>query len=219
MKYCDFEKVLSTPRLGKYSIACNGDQRKTLMLYRNNIKLCQRFYGVLSIFEVALRNAINNHFKNSLADNDWLRNQSQRGFLVRYRDSINKELARLNDYGIYTNDKLLSSLSFGVWTYMFSRVCYKNSGKTLLRIFPNKIRGLNQKDIYHDLDRIRIFRNRIAHYEPICFDRSGHINVNYSLEIYNSIAQYITFLGHNPKELLRGVENPVVIIEKIRDMQ
>jgi len=218
MKFSDFEVVLSKPRIEKYLKACDGDKRKALRLYRYNIKLCQRFYGVLGIFEIALRNAINNHFKTHLSDRDWLVTQSRIGFLARYRATIIKEQTRLLNNGIYTNDKLLASLSFGVWTYMFSRNCYRSSGKTLLAVFPNKLHGLNQKSIYRDLDEIRIFRNRIAHHEPLCFDRNGVINVNTVIEIFELIKIYFLFMGYEPREILYGIETPMPIISKIREL-
>ena len=52
MKYNDFEDAFSAARLNKYKNACNGNTNKTLTLYRHNVKLCQKFYGVLNIFEI-----------------------------------------------------------------------------------------------------------------------------------------------------------------------
>ena len=219
MKYEEYEKALSVPRIGKYRLACKGDKNKALMLYRYNIKLCQKFYGVLGVLEVALRNAVNEHFKAQLCDSNWLVAQAQGGFLINYQDSIFKERDKLRNNCKYTHDKLVASLTLGVWTFMFSRNCYKNSGKTLLRIFPNKMRGLNQRDIYSDLDKIRAFRNRIAHHEPLCFDNVGTINVAYAQEIFSLTAKYIGFLGYDTNELLYGVENPLSTIAKIEELR
>jgi hypothetical protein len=219
MKYDAYEKALSVPRIGKYRAACMGDKNRALILYRYNIKLCQKFYGVLGVLEVVLRNAINGHYTTRLADNEWLITQAQTGFLVNYRDAIFKEKDKLVSKHNYTHDKLVASLSLGIWTFMFSRNCYKNAGKTLLQIFPNKARGLNQKDIYDDLDRIRLFRNRIAHHEPLCFNRMGKIHVDYVRDIYDLITKYVEFLGYRTNELFYGVETPVSTIEKIKNME
>ena len=219
MKYEKYEIALSVPRIGKYRLACKGDKNKALILYRYNIKLCQRFYGVLGVLEVVLRNAINEHFKKQLSDNEWLITQSFSGFLFNYQESIIKERDKLLSNSKYTHDKLVASLSMGVWTFMFSRNCYKNSGKTLLQIFPNKIHGLNQKDIYNDLDKIRVFRNRIAHHEPLCFDSLGIINLDYAENIYKLIIRYIEFLGYASNELLFGVETPISTIQKIKELE
>jgi len=215
MKYEEYEKALSVPRIGKYRIACKGDKNKALILYRYNIKLCQKFYGILGVFEVVLRNAINEHFKERLQDNNWLITQTQNGFLVNYQDVILKERDKLLEKQKYTHDKLVASLSLGTWTFLFSRNSYKKSGKTLLKIFPNKTHGLNQKDIYADLDKIRLFRNRIAHHEPLCFDPYETINIAYAKEIYTLLIKYIVFLGYRTNEILYGVESPLPTIENI----
>ena len=218
MKYEEYETALSVPRIGKYRLACKGDKNKALILYRYNIKLCQKFYGVLGVLEVVLRNAVNEHFKTQLYDNNWLVTQAQNGFLVNYQDTIFKERDKLVHNRKYTHDKLVASLSLGAWTFMFSRNCYKNSGKTLLQIFPNKTHGLNQRDIYDDLDKIRTFRNRIAHHEPLCFDCIGTVNVAYVQQIFSLITKYIDFLGYSANELLYGVENPLQTIIKIDEL-
>ena len=63
MKYPDYERAFSSARLNKYLKACDGDTVAALTLYRHNIKLCQKCYGILNIFEIVLRNAINEHYK------------------------------------------------------------------------------------------------------------------------------------------------------------
>ena len=218
MRYKDYERALSVPRIKKYLLACNGDKNKALILYRYNIKLCQKFYGVLGVLEVVLRNAINEHFIAQLGDTNWLISQAQNGFLVNYHDTVVKERDRLIYNRKYTHDRLIASLSLGVWTSMFSRNCYKKSGKTLLQIFPNKTHGLNQRDIYADLDRIRVFRNRIAHHEPLCFDPAGAVNTTYVQDVFLLIIKYIDFLGYAENELLYGVENPLQTIVKIAEL-
>jgi len=217
MKYEEYETALSKPRIGKYRLACRGDKNKALILYRYNIKLCQKFHGLLGVLEVVLRNAVNVHFKTQLNDNNWLVTQAQTGFLVNYQDIILKELNKLSNRN-YSHDKLVASLSLGAWTFLFSRNCYKNSGKTLLRIFPNKTHGLNQRFIYADLDKIRTFHNRIAHHEPLCFDSIGMINVDYVKDVFSLIIKYIDFLGYHSNELLYGVENPSKTIDRIEKL-
>jgi hypothetical protein len=218
MKYEAYEKALSKPRLDKYKIACKGDKNKALILYRYNIKLCQKLYGVLGVLEVVLRNSIDEHFKIQLSDNNWIENQATNGFLLNSQNEIFKERDKLINNGKYTHDKLVASLSFGTWTFMLSRNCYKNSGKTLLKIFPHKTLGMNQSDIYRELDRIRLFRNRIAHYEPLCFDHSGSIYVDYVQYIYDLVIKYIQFMDYQTSEIFFGVETPVSTIVKIKDL-
>jgi hypothetical protein len=214
MRYSDFEIAFSAPRLNKYLHACKGDRRKAICLYRYNLKISQQFYGLISVFEITLRNAINRHFTIQLSDPDWIVLQANSGFLGKYRDVVNIEKGKLSRAGHYNNNRLLTTLSFGVWSYLFSRNCFRKSGKTLLRIFPNKPHGLNQKGVYKDLDDIRIFRNRIAHHEQICFDYEN-INLNEAKRIARTIRSYLSYLGYEPREMLHGVETPDRMFEKI----
>ena len=82
MKYPDYERAFSAARLKKYLTACGGDTAKALILYRQNVKLCQKFYGMLNIFEVILRNAINEHYKAYFNDSDWIRSQLAPGRML-----------------------------------------------------------------------------------------------------------------------------------------
>ena len=82
MKYKDFENAFSAARLNKYKNACGGNTNKALTLYRHNVKLCQKFYGVLNIFEIILRNAINQHYTIHFNDADWIYHQLQSGGML-----------------------------------------------------------------------------------------------------------------------------------------
>ena len=49
MDFKTSQKLYSVPRMRKYQNACAGDKRKTMQLYRYNLRLCQRFYGALNL--------------------------------------------------------------------------------------------------------------------------------------------------------------------------
>ncbi len=74
MKYDECLQVLSPARLNKYAQASGNEKAKTLRLYQYNIKLSQRFYGVIGMFEIMLRNAINAHYKQYFNDDNWIIN-------------------------------------------------------------------------------------------------------------------------------------------------
>jgi len=210
------QKLFSMPRMRKYLNACNGDKRVTMQLYRYNLRLCQRFYGTLNLFEVMLRNAINEHYATRYSDPDWIVNQAKTGKLLEFnKDEINQTEAGYRNRGIYNNDKMVSSLTMGFWTKLFSKKRYKRGGKTLLQIFPNKKKGKSQSDIYKDLTHIREFRNRIAHHEPICFDGSGNISTAFARSHYQLICDYICYMGQQPENVIQWSEKPDDILNKI----
>lgn len=216
MKYDECLRVLSPARLNKYAQACGNDRAKTLRLYQYNIKLSQRFYGVIGMFEIILRNAINIHYQGYFHDTNWIINQARVGGLLEHDAAdIQKTQNSYTAMGVYNNDKMVASFTFGFWTYLFTKRNYRVGGKTLLKIFPNKAHGLKQSDIYKDLTAIREFRNRIAHHEPICFNAARAIDTTYARRHYNLIRTYIGYMGFDPDSVLRAVEKPDSILNVI----
>ena len=156
MRYAEFEALISLQRLNRYRIACNFNIRKTLYLYRANIRMSQAFLAVLGIFEVVLRNKIDAHYKAQFSESpDWfLAAMQPGGFLTQNgcQNSLNKiTKVYVSLGGSYSHDKLLSQLSFGFWKYMFAGRQFKAGGGTLLAIYPNRPPRCNQKLIYHKL--------------------------------------------------------------------
>ncbi len=209
MKYSDYEKAFSPARLSRDLNACQGDKEKALTLYRCNIKLCQKFYGILSVLEIVLRNAIDGHYKQFFVDNDWIRTQICHGGMLDncpQIDDIRGLISKIEKNERYTHDRLVSSVSFGFWTYLFNKQPFRKGGLTLLAILPNRTKGLGQKAIYKELMEIKKFRNRIAHYEPICFDAIGNKDVGFASTNYNQIMKYIYFLGYDRNKLFVNLD-------------
>lgn len=216
MDFKTSQKIFSAARMGKYANACSGDKRKTMLLYRYNLRLCQRFCGVLNLFEVILRNAINEHYRAYYSNPDWIVNQADTGKLLEFNmDEIKQTEASYRRRGIYNNDKMVASLTMGFWTKLFSKKRYKRGGKSLLRIFPNKVKGKSQSDVYKDLTHIREFRNRIAHHEPICFDSYGKISTDFARKHYQLIRDYISYMGQHPDNVIQWTEKPDEVLDKI----
>lgn len=219
MKFAEYQKAFSAARLNKYLKACKGDFSSALTLYRHNVKLCQKFYGVLNIFEVVLRNAINNHYRTYYGDDDWIRNQLVTGGMLEnhpQRAAVDKIIADLDKTGRYSNDRVVSSVTFGFWTHLFSRKPFALGGQSLLHIFPAKAKGLGQRVIYNELRRIKAFRNRIAHHEAICFDSTGVKCTIPAKESYAMVIKYIQYMGYPEGHLYYGLDVlPDVILKKI----
>jgi hypothetical protein len=216
MDFKTSQELFSSARMGKFLKACNGNKLKTMQLYRYNLILCQRFYGILNLFEVILRNAIDKHYAAYFSDKDWIVNQAGLGkLLAEDREMVKSNEAGFRKYGVYSNDKMVASFTLGFWTFLFTKNNYRKGGKTLLKIFPNKAKGKNQADIYLDLTHIREFRNRIAHHEPICFDGSGNISTAFARKHYQLICDYISYFGQKPNKVINWAEKPDTILKKI----
>lgn len=216
MKYNEFINLLSEARMSKYKNVSGGNKVRTIQLYHHNLKLSQRMFGVIGMFEVILRNAIYNHYKAKYSDAEWIVEQASVNKLLEHEVS---EIYRVkNDFmrkGVYSPDKMVASFSFGFWTYFFTRRNYKVGGKTLLQIFPNRRKGLRQIDVYNDLTLIRELRNRIAHHEPICFDSNRSLSTEYVRRLYSLTRTYIEYMGYDPDKVLKIVEKPDGVLRDI----
>jgi hypothetical protein len=108
----------------------------------------------------------------------------------------------------YKQDTIVAQLTFGFWTYQFSPKVFAAGGSTLLHVFPNRPFGTNQKQVFQDLIRVNVLRNRIAHYEPLCFDKkTTSISTAYAAKRYYLIIELFKWLGCDPKKMLYGVDS------------
>ena len=120
--------------------------------------------------------------------------------------SYGRVLEALDSLGTtYTHDKLIASLSFGFWRFLFAPRQFAAFGSTLLEIFPNRPFGTRQKEVFRRLAKINELRNRIAHYEPICFEEHV-ISTARAANRYNLILDMLPWLGCNPRKMLYGID-------------
>lgn len=124
MRYNKFAEVISPARMSRYLTATNGDTRKAMTLYRLNLKLSQEFFTVISCFEIALRNKIDEICIVNFGD-DWLRDGAQTNGIF---DNQNTRLTKqnINDAvrqlgATYSHNKLVAELGFGFWRYLFAQ--------------------------------------------------------------------------------------------------
>lgn len=156
--------------------------------YKQNIKDSEEYYILLSIFEISLRNSIDNYFRKKIS-NDWLNSQILHpDTKLRIIESKNKISQRKEKI---SHDKIIAELPFGFWTSLF-RKSYSNLFriKDIKNIFPNipkkREKLITRYILDKELNKIRKFRNRVFHYERIINkDESTNIKEDiYSLLIY-----------------------------------
>lgn len=226
MRFFDFERVVSQKRMSRYVNACCGDTRKAQTLYRHNLRISQEMFTMISCFEVAIRNAIDNELTRVLG-NEWLKDSvSVGGFLtgpdtIKSYGIVKHTYDKLVSERLYSHTKLLSGLDFGVWKYMYSPPQFRATGRVLLRIFPYKQRStpllhINHTFIFNELDKINTLRNRIAHHEPICF-LTGHdvVYTDYIKKEYRNIQTLFSWMGIDGASMLYGLDHVLRICDKI----
>jgi hypothetical protein len=213
LNYNLITKFISASRLQNYEIVCLGDNKKALKLYQTNLRLAQAFYPLLSLFEVILRNALNEELTVLFTDTEWLTNQ-QTGFMnhpsLTYRartgaikhncflkNSVAKSIADLGP--TVTQGKIIADLTFGFWTALFDRTHYRILSGRPIQIFVNLPPGANRNMIHQKLERVRDFRNRVYHNEPVIFKKEASGTLIFSLaqaqQIYSDIREFFQWLN------------------------
>lgn len=226
MKFKDFKIILSAERTTRYVNACNGNTRKAMTLYRENLHLSQEMFTLISCFEVALRNSIDRKLTEVLGA-DWLRDSILPDGIFSYPQFrqtskiISKAFLKLNNNSSYSHSKLLAEMDFGIWKYMFSNPQYRATGRTLLSIFPNRPKSsatmqYNNTYIFNELDGVNNIRNRIAHHEPICFMKgTDSVSTSYLLQQYQRIQTLFSWMGVDAHAMLYGLDHVQQVCNRI----
>lgn len=215
MKYSEFARILTNARINRYLVACGGNTRKAMTLYRKNLQLNQELFTVISCFEVALRNAIDVIVTPSLGTN-WLRDSAAMGGAFDTpkcrltKVNITDSIAKLHVYNHY---KLVAELGFGFWRFMYAQNQFNATGRVLLRVFPSKPKSTpaiqyNNIYIFNQLAQLNEIRNRMAHHEPICFLSGQPIkDTTYARQHYNLILQLFQWMQIDEAALLYGLDH------------
>lgn len=226
MRYSDFEGIMTPARMNRYRLACGGNTRKAMTLYRKNLQLTQELFTVISCFEVALRNAIDAQAVPALGA-DWLRDAAAPGGIFDNprcrltRDNINDAIGKLH---VYSHYKLVAELGFGFWRYMFSKHQFNATGRIMLRVFPSKPTSTpaiqyNNIYVFNQLAALNDIRNRMAHHEPICFLPQQPIkNTTYARQHYNLILQLFQWMQIDEAALLYGLDHINAVCNEIDNL-
>lgn len=226
MRYRDFESIMTNARMNRYLLACGGNTRKAMTLYRKNLQLTQELFTVISCFEVALRNAIDARVNPSLG-NDWLRDAVAVGGVFdtprcRFtKENINDAIGKLH---VYSHQKLVAELGFGFWRFMFAQNQFNATGRVLLRVFPSKPTTTptiqyNNTYIFNQLAQLNDIRNRMAHHEPICFLPQQPVkNTTYARQHYNLILQLFQWMQIDEAALLYGLDHINTLCNEIDNL-
>jgi hypothetical protein len=154
--------------------AAAGDKHYALRLYVWNGRLCEAFYLPMQLGEVSIRNTIQKALTAHYGA-DWY----QRGSFTctlpdRFKDKLSKALsdARAKCGASMAADDVVAELTFGFWVHLTTSP-YDQAlwPKSYALSFPNKPGKVKREDLWQRLEKLRLFRNRIAHHSPI-FDHA-----------------------------------------------
>ncbi len=114
----------------------------------------------------------------------------------------------------YNSSKIIAGLDFGFWTNLLSTSYVDTGSSTLLwpnllaDVFPNAPATIQLADIRSKMDRVREFRNRISHHEPVWkfyYLHPGTLKPDYAKPVFGRAAS-IGLLTKQFEEILELIE-------------
>lgn len=176
--------MIPPERLETFLLATNNDDTKAMRLYSWNIAISSAFWGSFHILEVCIRNSLHEQLRIFAGQEEWW--DAGLPFHSSSRDLIDEAIKHSQEKHpkFVTPGHVIAEFSFGFWIGLLGNRYHANLWEPcLIRAFPN-FTG-RRGDLHSDLERLRQFRNRIAHHEPI-FAR----NLEFDYEIIgNTITQ------------------------------
>jgi len=215
VKYPELEYLLSQPRLHRYLTVCNNSKTRAKKLYKANLRLAQAFYPVLNLFEVILRNQIHYRLSAHFTNPNWITTEKN-GFmndvsLKKSRFYLKKQVLKaerkLKRYNrTITSGRIIAEQTLGFWTSLFEPHHFKLIKGAAIHCFVNKPAKANRKTIWRKLQRIRNFRNRVYHNEPICF-KGRNIDFQQAEKVKGDIYELLLWLGNKAEEYINIYDN------------
>ena len=149
-------------------------EKKAIRHYEQNIRLAESLEPPLSVFEVALRNALIRELETMERRKAWyLSFQSHPALKPLYRYIITASSHIKARGEEVTADKINGELTLGFWGSLFNAEYEKYLWKDLRRAFPNLPKQRRQrKNVSAPLNAIRTLRNRVFHNEAISWNLS-----------------------------------------------
>ena len=233
MNFSDFSKYFSQSRVNRYLLATGNSTTKAVKLYKVNLKISQAFHPLLGFFEIILRNRLNDILTSHFKDPDWIINQKS-GFMSdswliftnkltgqhKINDFLKKEISkaekRLHKTKTQiTSGKIIAEQTLGFWTDLFEVHNYRLLKGKPIQIFNSLPVNQGRKEINDELNKIRRFRNRINHNEPICFSKNN-IDFNEAIEVHKSIINLLTLIDPNIINLIADLDKVKNTIYKFK---
>ena len=235
MKFRDFRQYFSASRINRYLLATGNSTSRAVKLYKANLKTSQAFHPILGVFEVVLRNRINDILASHFTDPDWIINQKL-GFMsdpsLRYthkrtgqhktndflKNEINKAEKRLQKTRTpISSGKIIAEQTLGFWTDLFEVHHYRLLRGKPIQIFHSLPAGHGRKEVNDELDKVRRFRNRINHNEPICFS-GNNIDFSEAIGVHDSITNLLTWIDPEIIKLIADIDKVKRTINKARSI-
>ena len=200
-------KTISHPRLGRYLPAAKGDIQYALRLYMWNARLCQEFYIPTQLTEIAFRNALAQGLEKRFGENWHTAAGLVSGLPLRMQNELKRaKTSEFKNHGTnMTSGHIVSAMSLGFWVHLVSANPRQYIWKGNVRLlFPHLPAHIQDADIHTKIDKLRKFRNRIAHHTAV-FDRKP-------VKQYQNIQDIISWICPETFWLMKQSANPAYVL-------
>ena len=213
-KTLELISALSLERLNQFIIWADQDMKIALDLYSLNHTVSRALLTKLHTLEIVLRNSVNEKLRSVWGENWFLReNITERKLQEKKVKQVISRIYKETNSEI-TNFKVISNLSFGFWTMLFSPKNNLLWGEYLHEVFESE-QPIQRKNISKSLNDLRILRNRIAHYETIIHMnlQSLYDDCRYLIEMISPIALEWSDSLCNFHEIHPGI--PIILSDRV----
>jgi hypothetical protein len=183
ISYAALERVFSPERLASYADPANPDPLETVARYLWELALATAIQPVLHALEVGFRNELARAANRLTAGRTFRTAGIPSGLdavptmlMDREREKVLAAKERMgSDPRRWTEARLIAKLDFGFWVAL-CRDSYADTRGSGPRLWPRVLdiafqkrpRTVNTRaEVYHRFDRIRNFRNRVAHHQSV----------------------------------------------------
>lgn len=211
------DDFVTPDRFGRYLFACKGNEGAALALYESNLLISKSFYPLLSMFEVALRNRLNDALSNYFGNSAWLIDEKSKfmshpslaqKFIAK--NQVEAAEQKLLQKNVSIRSQLITELSLAFWVRLFQADHFKLLKAEPLKSFQHIPKSTNRDTVHRLLKSVLDFRNRIYHNEPICFGMDSRTNetiidLSIAQRVYENVYTLLFWMGGNA--LQSWVEN------------
>jgi hypothetical protein len=165
------------------------------------------------MFEVALRNSLNRELTDYFGTSEWYLKIDSINGLRNLKGSINtakKHIANRNE--TITSDKVIAELTLGFWVKLLNAEYERILWKPLRKVFPYANKNERQRNkVSAPINKIRDFRNRVFHHEPISWRLDKLENTN------SQIIMVIKWINEDLPELVSTIDRVTEVLNKVKE--
>ena len=197
------ESAFSAQRMSKYISLYPDHEEYAVLHYKENLKLAESLYISLSVFEVALRNAISRQMERMTGRKDWYAVFPSTPALKSLNPDITQAVKHIANRGEHVEpDKIIAELTFGFWVTMLNSEYELILWKHLRLAFPYMPKQKRQrKNVSAPCNALRKLRNRVFHHEPICWD------IHYFTLLHDTLVEVLGYINRDLPAWLETIDH------------